>query len=238
MDGGCVADFLPEQLTGGQTSAEVKQLLDAPLLRDDEASAWASSPRASIRPPLTSTSSMVASLDGVGGMGSLVDVGGEGDDCDAAVLMPGGSVGLGGDEIPEYGVPRQSLREILRGSLRILIAVWDHWRSKRHNDTDKLPLLSRLRREAAEMNARRARLATAHTELFRMRSHLVRVRRILVLIQRREKLKRHVAAMNQALFEAQMEAPRAEPSAAGGAGTSYGTRSTVAQTIAQTILPL
>ena len=50
-----------------------------------------------------------------------------------------------------------------------------------------------------QMNARRARLATAHTELFRMRSHLVRVRRILVLIQRREKLKRHVAAMNQVI---------------------------------------
>ena len=88
--------------------------------------------------------------------------------------------------------------------MRTLLAVWDYWRTKRHNDPERLPLLSRLRREAAEKKAMHARLSSAHTELFRLRSHLVRVRHLLSLVKRREKLKHQIAALGQA------RAPRLE----------------------------
>lgn len=157
------------------------------------------------------------------------------------------SISDSNSSLPDFGVPRSCLREILRGSLRVLVAVWEYWRTKRQSDVENLPLLSRLRREAAEMKVRRhrhraqlisrhllslhlhhvglttlseptaqlastcaqpvlrlrqarhSRLSLAHSELFRLRSHLVRVRHLLSLVKRREKLKYQIVGLSQAI---------------------------------------
>ncbi|KAL1524070.1 hypothetical protein AB1Y20_018981 [Prymnesium parvum] len=199
-----VASFLPDGLADPEnTSIEVKQLLETPICFDGDPD----------DPHGLCDSTIVASDGGMGG--SMV-----------THATGAGAAPVSRERISDFGVPRTCLREILRGSMRILLAVWDYWRRKRHHDSEKLPLLSRLRREAAEMKARHARLSTTHSELYRLRSHLVRVRHLLSLVKRREKLKHQIAALTQVLFEARLEAPRPEvaPVGATAPNMNYGTR--------------
>lgn len=66
---------------------------------------------------------------------------------------------------------------------------------------EQLPLLSRLRQEAAQIRARQARLSTAHTDVIELRTHLHRMKRLLALVKRRERLKAQICALHQAHFE-------------------------------------
>ena len=111
----------------------------------------------------------------------------------------------------EYGVPRTSLRDLLRGQCtltRVQNAVYDHWVSKRQQDPEQLPLLGRLRQEAAQMRARRAQFSSAQSDVLSLRVHLQRVRRLLALSKRREKLKAQIAALSQSHFEAVLKQRR------------------------------
>ena len=51
------------------------------------------------------------------------------------------------------------------------------------------------------MRARQTRLSTLNTDVLGLRLHLHRMRRLLSLVKRREKLKAQVAALHQAHFE-------------------------------------
>jgi hypothetical protein len=120
---------------------------------------------------------------------------------DALAAAPAGA----GEDSSDYGVPRSSVRDLLRGGgapLRVLQAVYDWWITKRRRDPEHLPLLARLRQEALHLRARQAQLSTAHTDVLGLRQRLVRMRRLLNLVKRRERLKAQVAALHQAHFEA------------------------------------
>ena len=64
----------------------------------------------------------------------------------------------------DAGVPRELVPRVLEGPERHIYAVWQHWRQKRQVDPEgvHMPLLSRLRQEAAEIAFRKARLSSAH----------------------------------------------------------------------------
>ena len=74
--------------------------------------------------------------------------------------------------------------------------------ARAHAQPEQLPLLSRLRQEAAQLRARQSHLSTAQTDVLGLRMHLHRMRRLLSLVVRREKLKSQIAALHQAHFEA------------------------------------
>ena len=100
----------------------------------------------------------------------------------------------------DAGVPRELMLRVLQGPERVVYGVWEHWRSKRQADREgvHMPLLSRLRQEAAEIAFRKARLSSAHGDMYRAREQLMRVRYLVGLIRRREKLKRQVRAQPSA----------------------------------------
>ena len=87
--------------------------------------------------------------------------------------------------LPESGVPRADMLELLRGPPDVLLAVWTYWKTKRENDKEGLPILSRLRQEAIQMAARKARWWSTVTDMQRLHSHLkqARARRCSVLGQ-------------------------------------------------------
>ena len=136
-----------------------------------------------------------------------------------------------GTENNEYGVPRVSVRELLRlhcNAARVQTAVYEHWLLKRRRDKEQLPLLNRLRQEAEQMRARQAHLSLAHTDVLGLRLHLQRVRQLLALVKRREKLKAQISALGQAHFEAEVKLLRksgqgASPKA-GGRGKGKGAK--------------
>ena len=136
-----------------------------------------------------------------------------------------------GTENNEYGVARVSVRELLRlhcNAARVQTAVYEHWLLKRRRDKEQLPLLNRLRQEAEQMRARQAHLSLAHADVLGLRLHLQRVRRLLALVKRREKLKAQISALGQAHFEAQVKLLRksgqgASPKA-GGRGRGKGAK--------------
>ena len=136
-----------------------------------------------------------------------------------------------GTENNEYGVARVSVRELLRlhcNAARVQTAVYEHWLLKRRRDKEQLPLLNRLRQEAAQMRARQAHLSLAHADVLGLRLHLQRVRRLLALVKRREKLKAQISALGQAHFEAEVKLLRksgqgASPKA-GGRGRGKGAK--------------
>ena len=55
--------------------------------------------------------------------------------------------------------------ELLRGPPDVLLAVWTYWKTKRENDKEGLPILSRLRQEAIQMAARKARWWSTVTDM-------------------------------------------------------------------------
>ena len=167
--------------------------------------------------------------------------------------QPGSSsLSAEGGEGNDYGVPRASLRDLLRGITgRVQNGLYDWWLDKRRKDVssclarararspkrtrtrrspprarqasetpsavhadrlcacgrvlvrqpEQLPILSRLRQEAAQMRARQAHSSTALTDVVGLRDELIRMRRLLTLIKRREKLKAQIAQLHQAHFE-------------------------------------
>ena len=78
--------------------------------------------------------------------------------------------------LPESGVPRADMLELLRGPPDVLLAVWTYWKTKRENDKEGLPILSRLRQEAIQMAARKARWWSTVTDMQRLHSHLKQAR--------------------------------------------------------------
>lgn len=102
----------------------------------------------------------------------------------------------------DFGVTLAQAKELLRGPAHVLSEVWHHWKSKRRRDSQKLPILSSLRRDAEQMNARMAQFAESQSAMEGVISQLERARTLLELIKRREKLKRQIVAVEQATFEA------------------------------------
>jgi len=113
-----------------------------------------------------------------------------------SVTGPKASIG----EEADFGVTLTQANEMLRGPRHVLSEVWHHWRSKRQQDAQKLPILASLRRDAAQMNARMAQFAASQSAMQRVISQLECARVLLELVKRREKLKRQIAAVQQVLF--------------------------------------
>ena len=65
--------------------------------------------------------------------------------------------------------------------------------------------LNRLRQEALNLRARHARLTSTQEDVHGVRLHLVRLRKLLGLVRRREKLKAQIAGLHQAYLEAQVK---------------------------------
>ena len=108
----------------------------------------------------------------------------------------------------DYGVPRSSLREVLRSSgvpQRVQHTIYEWWLSKRRRDPEQLPLLNRLRMEALNLRAKQARLTSTQEDVRGVRTHLLRLRKLLSLVRRREKLKAQISGLQQAYFEAQVK---------------------------------
>ena len=68
------------------------------------------------------------------------------------------------------------------------------------------------------MRARQSRLSTAQTDVLGLRMHLHRMRRLLSLVVRREKLKAQIAALHQAHFEACAKQRKASYNLGSGSG--------------------
>jgi len=66
------------------------------------------------------------------------------------------------------------------------------------------------------MRQREARLSTARTDVLALRVHFQRMRRLLGLVKRREKLKAQIAALHQAQFEARLKLRQRKPCSTGG----------------------
>lgn len=101
----------------------------------------------------------------------------------------------------EFGVPEHMAHDLLRGPTRTAIAVWHYWRSKRLKDSDGKPLMPRLRQEAEGMARRKEQMSRAYHELMQLRAQLLHMHRLLVLVKRREMLKRHIVTLDQACME-------------------------------------